>query len=81
MMIRVKYISLVNILLDKALVPELIQNDFNEKNLKSKVEQLINDQQLRQVMKTGYFEIKEKLGNESPSQNVAREIVLRLRGA
>jgi lipid-A-disaccharide synthase len=34
-LVKVKYISLVNLILDKAAVQELIQHDFNEMNLKS----------------------------------------------
>ena len=37
-LVNLKYISLVNLILDKEVVTELIQNDFNKKNLKERIE-------------------------------------------
>jgi len=62
-LIKIKYISLVNLILDKEAVPELIQGDLNEKRLKStltailkgekRLQQLQNYQHLQEILKEG----------------------------
>lgn len=70
-LVNVKYISLVNLILDRPLVEELIQNDFNQKNLIAALEACI---QRPEKLLQGYEELAAKLGNEGASQKAAASI-------
>jgi lipid-A-disaccharide synthase len=74
-LIRVNYISLVNLIVDKPLVKELIQNDFNHTNLSQEVKALITDDNYRTEMIKGYNEIEQLLDIGSASNNTANLIV------
>ena len=69
-----KYISLVNLVLDKPAVTELIQNDFNYKRLKHELQQILTPEH-RHKMYEDYFELEEKLGGKGASQQVAEIII------
>lgn len=71
-LVNVKYISLVNLILDRPLVKELIQADLNTKNLVKELQLIIEDD--RQI-KAGYAELREKLGHAGASQRTAQLIV------
>tara|TARA_R110002020_G_scaffold328579_2_gene544555 strand:+ start:23700 stop:24815 length:1116 start_codon:yes stop_codon:yes gene_type:complete len=70
-LIRVPYISLVNLIADKEVVKELIQNDFSIPNLKTELQQILGNQVYRGHMLQGYDLIKERLGEQSASDITA----------
>lgn len=70
-LVNVKYISLVNLILDRPLLTELIQGDFNKKNLKLALQGLLDDSS--RIM-AGYNELKDKLGNEGASATAAAKM-------
>jgi len=72
--ITLKYISLVNLIMDREVVTELIQGDFNEKRLKQEFEKIVDDQ-YRQELFGDYYELEQKLGGAGASKNVAKLIV------
>lgn len=72
--INLKYISLVNLILDKEAVTELIQGDFNVKNLKSELNKLL-DPSSRAKIKEDYERLEQVLGGKGASENTARLIV------
>ena len=73
--IKVKYISLVNLVMDKEVVKELIQNDLTEKNIVAELEKLLhNGKRQRQILEN-YEELKERLGNAGASERAAAVIV------
>lgn len=74
-LIKVKYISLVNLIMDKLVVTELIQDDLNETKLKQALERLLQDEAYKQELKQDYAELWHKLGSSYASGNAAREIV------
>ena len=53
---------------------ELIQNDFNEKNLEQELLKILNDKQ-RALMFSNYFDLEKKLGGKGASKKVAELIV------
>ena len=61
MVIRVKYISLVNLILDKPVVKELIQQEMNVKNLKIELNEILNNSERIEAIKKNYTELKELL--------------------
>lgn len=71
--ITLKYISLVNLIMDREVVTELIQNDFNAKRLKHELE-LILDGKQREQQFLDYFELEEQLGGKGASETTAKLI-------
>lgn len=72
--ISLKYISLVNLIMDKEVVTELIQNELNTKNLKVELQKLL-DQDHRKKILQQYEVLEEKLGGGGASQKTAQLIV------
>ena len=70
--VKVKYISLVNLLADKEVVRELIQNEFSLINLVSELEKLLSNEPFREMQKKEYNKIKEQLGAERASEKAAK---------
>ena len=73
--VDIKYISLVNLILDKKLIPELIQAECKSLNIEIELEKLIKDPEHAKRVKNGYQEIKMILGSEKVSNKVADQIV------
>ncbi|PCI10993.1 MAG: lipid-A-disaccharide synthase [Flavobacteriaceae bacterium] len=72
--ITLKYISLVNLIMDREVVTELIQNDFNEKRLEQELHKIL-DSQYRQELFGDYYDLEQKLGGAGASENTAKLIV------
>ena len=76
--ITLKFISLVNLIMDKEVVKELIQNDFNTKNLKTELIKIL-DENHREKLFLEYFELESLLGGKGASEKVAKQIVSNLK--
>lgn len=76
---HVRYISLANLILDKGIFKELIQNDFNADAVTAEVKRLINDSACRSSMLNDYSEVRKALGGTGASAAVAEEMVRMLR--
>ena len=76
--ITLKFISLVNLIMDKEVVKELIQNDFNTQNLKIELTKIL-DEDYREQLFLEYFELESKLGGKGASEKVAKQIVSKLK--
>ncbi|MCF2875265.1 MULTISPECIES: lipid-A-disaccharide synthase [unclassified Tenacibaculum] len=72
--ITLEYISLVNLIMDKEVVKELIQNDFTKENLKTELESIL-DQKKREELFLSYFDLEQKLGGKGASEKTAKLIV------
>ncbi|GGK43659.1 MULTISPECIES: lipid-A-disaccharide synthase [Flavobacteriaceae] len=75
-LIDLKYISLVNLIMNKEVVKELIQNDFNEITLEKELHKILNDD-VRTKMFLNYFDLEKKLGGKGASQKVVKLILKR----
>ena len=73
-LIKVPYISLVNLIAEKEVVPELIQQDFSEEVIVEKLRLLTAESEMRKQQLADYRELKEKLGDMNTSETVARLI-------
>ena len=73
-LVDLKFISLVNLIMDKEVVKELIQNEFNVKNLEQELRKILDDSQ-RTTMFLNYFDLEKKLGGKGASKKVAELIV------
>lgn len=76
--IKLKYISLVNLIMDKPIVTELIQDDFTPKKLKQEFD-TISDGYSRAVMFLEYFDLEQILGSNGASENTANLIIKSLK--
>jgi lipid-A-disaccharide synthase len=74
-LVDIKYISLVNLVMDKQIVRELIQSDFNVDSITTELNTLLSDLKKRNEMLRNYDLLKEKLGGVGASENAAEEIV------
>jgi lipid-A-disaccharide synthase len=72
--IKVKFFSLVNIIMDKEVVNELLQNDLSAK-IKNELDRILNDEPYRNKMLENYKQLKERLGEHGASRRTAEEIV------
>ncbi len=72
--INLDYISLVNLIMDKPVVAELIQSDFNHKKLKEELTKILDDYK-RAVMFLDYYDLEKKLGGKGASDKTANLIV------
>ena len=79
--IRVLYISLVNLIAQQAVVPELIQRDFNANRIAEILPSLVEPSTVRDQQLAGYASIKEQLGEHNTSETVAAKIVATLKEA
>lgn len=74
MLVKVNFISLVNLIMDKEVVKELIQQDMNPVNLKRELKIILEDKQKIAGMKMNYEELRKKLGGQGASEKTARLI-------
>jgi len=74
----IDYISLVNLIMDHEVVKELIQGDFNAKNLKKELSLLISDEAYRTKMLSELDDLHNKLGGTGASEMAARLMYERL---
>ena len=71
---NIKYISLVNLIMDREVVTELIQDDLNTKNLVEELNKILNTEKRQQLL-SDYDVLRQKLGGSGASQNAAKIIV------
>lgn len=79
LVLKVKYVSLVNLIADREVVPELVANTFSEANITEQLTRLLPDGAPRREMLAGYEEVWQKIGADSPSERTAKEIVLKVK--
>lgn len=73
--VKVKYISLVNLIMDKLVVKELIQDDLTVENLKRELQELLTDKERIATLTADYAELKSLLGQGgNASAKAARAI-------
>lgn len=78
-LVKVKYISLVNLIADKEVVKELIQGEMSVRQLEGELRKIV-DGPARESMLKEYTDLFEKLGGPGASQRAADIIVNDLRG-
>lgn len=72
--VKLDYISLVNLIMNREVVKELIQNEFNSKQLKQELNKIL-DSDKREKLLLEYKDLKTKLGGVGASQRTAELIV------
>lgn len=70
-LIKVKYISLVNLIMNKPVLKELIQNDLTPENISEELKQLLTNHKRQRQLLDDYEELRCVLGNAGASSNAA----------
>lgn len=73
-LVKLKYISLVNLILDREAVKELIQGDFNIKKVAQQLEYILSDKG-KNKLKEDYEELRTVLGKGGASKKTAKLII------
>ncbi len=74
-LVKIKFISLVNLIMDRLVVKELIQQDLSVENLKMELQNILLDSPARKKMLTDYKELRKKLGGAGASSKAAKIIL------
>ena len=72
---KVKYICLVNLIMDRLVVKELIQNDMTANNIRDELQSLLNSSKRQKKLLEEYEELKYVLGNTGASDRAAETII------
>ena len=74
MIVKLDYISLVNLILDKPCVTELIQGDFTAERIKQELNAILYDEGTKARIKTQYADLHAQIGLSHPSVEVANYV-------
>jgi lipid-A-disaccharide synthase len=74
-LVNVKYISLVNLILNREAVKELIQQNFTAENISAELRQVLNNEGYRENILEAYREIQMDLGAGGASAKLAEFLV------
>ncbi len=77
-LIKVKYISLVNLIADREVVRELVADTFSVDNIYTELEKILDGPD-REAMLRGYDEVSRRLGDEKAPDNAAKLMYDKLR--
>ena len=77
-LLKVKYVSLVNLVAGREVVRELVAESFSVANIRTELAKIL-DGEVRQAMLDGYKEVSRALGDEKAPDNAARMIIERLK--
>jgi lipid-A-disaccharide synthase len=75
MLVKLKFISLVNLIMDKAVVKELIQEECTANKIAEELNLIVNDVTYRQTMLDNYDELDMRMGQPGASAKTAGLIV------
>ena len=75
LLLKVKYVSLVNLIVQRELVTELVADTFSVEAVKQELKRILPDGETRQTMLEGYAELDSRLGNRHAPEEAARQMV------
>lgn len=78
--IKVRFISLVNLIADKEIVQELFADRFSIRNIANELYRILPGQVSRERMLADYQLVRDRLGSEVAPDNAARIMVEKLSG-
>ena len=77
--VKLKYISLANLILDKLIFKEILQNDCTPANISAELEALINQKTYRDAMLADYDKVHQLLGGGGASGRIAEAMIAELK--
>jgi lipid-A-disaccharide synthase len=72
---KVKFISPVNLLVKKLIIPEFVQKDFEVKKIYDKACRVLDRKSEKEKISKGYADLKKELGKEGVVKRAAEEII------
>jgi len=75
MVVKIKYISLVNLIMNGPVVKELIQQDCSPKKIATELDKISNDKTYREQMLENYKKLDERMGKPGASAKTAALII------
>ena len=78
-LIKVRFISLVNLILDRMVVKELIQSEMNDSGIREYLDKILHEGNDRTSMMNYYKELRDLLGGVGASERTAKDMVERLK--
>lgn len=78
-LIKIKYISLVNLIMNKAVVKELIQDEMKAENIKQELNLILHDASYQSKMLENFAILTKACGGIGASENAAKEILALLK--
>ena len=73
--LKVKYVSLPNLIADREVVPELLLHHCTEENMAAHLDRLLPDSSERRTMLDGYAFIQQRLGTTDSADTAARDLM------
>lgn len=77
-LVKLKFICLVNLIMDKEVVKELIQNDLTAENISSELKMILSDPHQEKTMRKEYAELKQLLSKGGNASENAAKIIYNL---
>ena len=77
-LIKIKYIGLVNLIMDKPVVKELIQDDLTPENLKGELKELLTNKEKQLQLKNDYTALRQLLSEGGNASANAAKIIWNL---
>ena len=75
MVVKIKFISLVNLIMNKLVVKELIQQDCTPQTIATELDLIINNSNYRKKMLNNYDKLDERMGKPGASAKTAALII------
>jgi lipid-A-disaccharide synthase len=72
-LVNLNFISLVNLIMDREVVCELIQDKLNKTNLSNELKKILSSKKEKKI-KLDYIKLNKKLGGIGASEKVARSV-------
>lgn len=74
-LLKIKYISLVNLILNKPAIKELIQHDFNAMAIKEELDAILFNTERIEQIQSDYTQLWEMLANQNVSNGIAKKVI------
>lgn len=75
LLLKVKYVSLVNLIAGREIVPELVADTFSIDALKRELARIMPGGEGREAMLRGYDDVRQRLGSQSAPDEAARQMI------
>jgi lipid-A-disaccharide synthase len=73
-LVRTPFFAMVNLIAEKKVVPELVQDDFTPENVAGETLRLLQDPNARSTIRTGLGEVRKRLGPPGAVERAADAI-------
>jgi lipid-A-disaccharide synthase len=80
-LVRTPYFAMVNLIANRQVVPELVQDDFTPEKVTTETLRLLQDPNARASIRAGLSEVRSKLGPAGAVERAAASIAQMLHGS